>query len=89
MLEKAKLWLRIAGNDFDGEITDLIEACKADLKRCGVIRCEESDPLVQQAIKLYCKANFGYDERAERFGQAYSALRDSMSMCGDYNTAPK
>lgn len=61
MLDKVKKVLRIKSDKLDDEILDLIEACKIDLSISGVKKIDETDALVIQAIKLYCKANFGLD----------------------------
>lgn len=88
MLEKVKLALRIKSNKLDEEITDLIEACKIDLSLSGVRKIEDTDPLIQQAIKLYCKANFGLDNKdSEKYQKSYDMLKISLSLCGDYNVA--
>lgn len=84
LLTEIKLALRIKSDDFDAEITDLIEMAKKDLSIAGVIQIVETDPLVKQAVKLYCKGNFGYDENSERFQLSYLNLKQSMSLCGDY-----
>ena len=64
MLEIIKQALRVSGNDLDEEITDLIEAAKADLILSGVHKdnVEDDDPLIKRAITVYCKANFGYED---------------------------
>ena len=86
MLEKVKLALRIKSNKLDEEITDLIEACKIDLSLSGVKRIKDTDSLIQQAIKLYCKANFGLDNKdSEKYQKSYEMLKISLSLCGDYN----
>lgn len=86
--EMVKVRLRVKSTAFDdAEIQPLIDTCKADLTRVG-IHPDESDPLVQQAVALYCKANFGYADdpkEAERFQKAYEGLRDSMSLSGDFS----
>lgn len=77
--------LRIKSNAFDeGELGPLIQAALRDLRRVGV-RTPEGDPLVVQAVVLYCKANFGFDQTGPRFQAAYEALRDSMALSGDYS----
>ena len=63
MLEKVKLALRIKNYKLDDDITDLIDACKIDLSISGVKKIDETDALVIQAVKLYCKANFGLDNK--------------------------
>ena len=63
ILEKVKLALRIRANAYDIDIYDLIESAKLDLSISGVKKIDEEDPLIQQAIKTYCKANFGLDNK--------------------------
>ena len=86
MLEKIKLALRIKTNKLDEEIQDLIEACKIDLSISGVKKINETDPIIIRAITLYCKANFGLDNKdSEKYNNSYELLKMSLKMCGDYN----
>lgn len=85
LIEEVKTALRIRNTAFDDEIQGLIDACKLDLSIAGVKVIKEDEPLTNQAIKLYCKANFGYDDNSEKFAEAYLNLKQSMSLCGDYN----
>ena len=86
MLEKVKLALRIKNNKLDDDITDLIDACKIDLSISGVKKIDETDALVIQAVKLYCTANFGLDNKdSEKYQKSYDMLKNSMALCGDYN----
>jgi hypothetical protein len=75
MLEKIKLAIPIKSSVYDQEILDLIEACKIDLMLGGVNPIEEDNPIIIQAIKFYCKANFGKDPNSERFKDAYEKLK--------------
>lgn len=75
--------IRVSTQDSKEEVQDLIEAAKKDMSTKG-IQGDEKDPLYFQALVLYCKANYGYDEDTERFQKAYESLRDSMSLSGDY-----
>lgn len=86
MLEKVKLALRIKINSFDNEIEDLIEACKIDLSMSGVKKINEDDVIIQRSIIVYCKANFGLDNKdSEKYQKSYDLLKQSLSLCGDYN----
>lgn len=86
LLEKIKLALRIKTAMFDDEITDLLEACKIDLRLAGVNKIEETDPLIQRAVILYCKANFGLENKdSVRYQNSYDMLKTSLSLAGDYN----
>ena len=87
MLELARGWvLRNSSNTaFDGELSDLIDACKSDLRHRGVVKISDDDPLIKQAVKLYCKGNFGYGgSDAEGYQKSYESLAVSLSLCGDY-----
>ena len=66
------------------EVTDLIMAAAADLQGQGVEKIEFNDPLTKQAVKLYCKAHYGYDSNSEKYLEAYQALSMSMALLSDY-----
>ncbi len=86
LVKKIKLWLRgiDMGDMLDDEIWQDVLACCADLRLSGVVKTDLDDPLIQQAIKLYCKAHFGYEEDSEKFQRAYDALKASLSLSGEY-----
>ena len=69
------------------EINDCIEACKRDLQQAGVVNLDESDALIIRAITIYCKAEFGYSEKAQQFRQSYDSLKLALSLMEEYNTA--
>ena len=75
--------LRVKSREAEEEIAELVESCKKELEIAGVYGDEE-DPVYFQALVLYCKSHFGYDEGTERFLQAFKSLRDSMALSGDY-----
>lgn len=86
MLNKVKLALRKKGNVFDEEILDLIEEAKLDLKTSGVMVIDEEDPLIQKAIKTYCKSNFGLENKdSEKYENSYESIKNKLTLCGDYN----
>ena len=86
MSESIKLALRIKSSAFDEEIKDLIESAKLDLKISGIVKVDEKDPLILQAIKTYCKANFGLDNKdSEKYQKSYDMLKQHLALCGDYN----
>lgn len=93
MLDKVKLALRVSASAFDDEITDLIAAAKADLRLVGVNVPEDEegspegkagDPLIERAIILYAKAEFGFNDDAERYRNAYDYLKCALSLTADY-----
>lgn len=95
MLDKVKNALRVKTAAFDDEIEGLIDACKADLRLVGVNVPEETtpaegetpaagDPLIERAVILYAKANFGFNAESEKYQKAYDLLKCSLSLAGDY-----
>lgn len=90
LTEKMRAALRISSTSakITEEIEDCIAACKADLKNDGVKRIDETDALIIRAITLYCKAEFGYQNNAEKFRKSYDTLKMRLSMSQEYNTAP-
>lgn len=88
-LDRVKTALRIRNTAFDeDEIQPIIDACIADLRLAGVGQVYEEDPLVQRAVVLYAKANFGFEAESEKYREAYEHLKASMSLAGDYSAFP-
>lgn len=85
-VQKLRKSLRIMTDEFDEEISTLTDACKTDMKLAGVRYFEESDPLCQQALEFYCKANFGYTDDSDKFLERYRMLRDTMAVSSCYGT---
>lgn len=91
LLDACRATLRIPAfvNDYDEEITDVIEAARAELVAGGVSEAkanDDSDGRVRLAIKVYVKANFGMDNPdAERFMKSFDAMLTSMSGDSAYN----
>lgn len=85
MLDKVRLALRITHNKLDGELLDLINACIYDLTIAGINKIDESDPLIQQVVKTYCKAEYEEDvQKANRLNQAYVSLKIALCLSGEY-----
>lgn len=85
MLNKVKLALRIKSNSLDEELNDLINAGIQDLRMAGITFIDKDDPLIIQAIKLYCKSNFETDiNKAIRYKQSFEHLKQSLSLSSDY-----
>lgn len=91
LLDACRAALRIPAfvNDYDEEISDVIEAARAELVAGGVAVAkahDDSDGRVRLAIKVYVKANFGMDNQdAERFMKAFETMLTSMSGDSAYN----
>jgi hypothetical protein len=88
LTEKMRAALRISSTSekITEEIEDCIAACKADLKNDGIKVLDETDELVVRAVTLYCKAEFGYNDKAEKFRESYDTLKMRLAMSKEYNT---
>ena len=84
--------MRLSGTALDGEVSDLINAAIADLRLVGISVPEVQgspseklgDPLLERAIVLYAKAEFGWNNDAERYRKAYDYLKCALSLSGDH-----
>ena len=80
--------LRLTTDDFDNEITDLINAARADLALGGVVEekaNDETDPLILKAVETYVKAEFGLDnDDAERYRASYKEQRNGLTLPKSY-----
>ena len=83
LIEELKRIVRVRSADAELELQGLVEACKKELELAGIYG-DEADPLYRQAVRLYCKSHYGYDEDTERFQAAFGSLRDAMALSGDY-----
>lgn len=91
ILAKVKLALRITTDAFDSELTDLIDACIADLRIAGIsteIMGTEylQIPAVIMAVTTYCKINFGKIDGAEydRLKASYDEQKKQLGMATGY-----
>ncbi len=87
-IERIKKRIRVKSMNTDEEVEELVKTCLKELEIAGVYGTLE-DETYFQAVVLYCKANYGYDENTERFQRAYEKLRDAMSLSGDYEKVEK
>lgn len=99
MVGKIRTALRISHTKLDDDIKSNIETALLDMKRLGIDtfkRDEEGeivskdylpelkDVLVEKAVELYCKASFDFQGKGEQYQKSYEALRDSLSLSGEY-----
>lgn len=79
--------LRQKSSTFDDEIEALIQAALLDLKGSGVTNLDTTDPLIQRAVILYARANFGMGDPADRkeYERSYDKLKLHLSVSKDYN----
>lgn len=76
--------VRVTSQTAYEDIEELLQAFPHEMDIAGACVTDLDDALTWQAAKLYCKSHYGYDEDTERFHKAFSALRDSMALSGDY-----
>lgn len=85
LLKKIKNNLRISHSALDDDLSDTILACLTDLQVCGVKAPDASDPLILNAVKLYCRKEFTDDtSKAAEYQLRYDALKSSLMMTGEY-----
>lgn len=85
LVPTARVWLGYTTDTFDDELEQTIQACVLDLQNGGVVYPDLSDKLIQQAVKLYLKAFFRYDDKADRFEKSYEFLKKALELSSDYN----
>ena len=85
LFEKIKKGLRISHSALDDEISLNIDTAKLDLQLAGVEKLDDNDALIIKAMTLYCRWQFDYDNQADRYELAYTALKIALSLSGDYN----
>jgi hypothetical protein len=85
MLEKIKLALRITHSALDEDIQADIDACLTDLKVCGVVYASSDDPLIYNAVKLWCRSIYTDDTaKGSEYLRRYDALKSSLMMAEGY-----
>lgn len=92
LFDKAKVAVRSTFDDveLDNELNDLIVAARDDLRVFGLVDKAHSSygddsSLVTQAVLLYVKAHWGYDNPdAERFGALYDELKNKLSVSSQF-----
>lgn len=86
-LERVKLSLRVAGDDFDEEIKDLMRAALLDLGITDInseVLNEAPDPLVKQAVITYVKIHFGEPDEYDRLKASYFEQKAQLLMASNY-----
>ncbi len=86
MLDKVKITLKITTTDFDSELTDLINAAILDLGIAGILNTGQTDALVVQAIRTYCRLHWGTPADYDDLKSSYDEQKAQMSMNSRYNT---
>ena len=85
MLNKIKTALRISHGALDADIQADIDACLADLRVCGVKYAKEDDPLIFNAVKLFCRSVYTDDPaKGAEYLRRYDALKACLMMAEGY-----
>lgn len=92
LLDKVKVACRVASTAYDSELTDLIQAALADLGitdiRPDVLSASQALPLIEMAVKTYCRINFPYDGMEdgtlERLKSSYDEQKAQLLMSSAY-----
>nr|DAG63839.1 MAG TPA: head to tail adaptor [Caudoviricetes sp.] len=93
LLAACRASLRIPAycNDFDEEISDIIDAARSELHAGGVCPdkvADDEDGRIRLAIKVYVKANFGMDNPdSEKLMQSFDCMLTAMRGDSAYNGA--
>ena len=84
-LEKIKQALRASHSKLDDDIQADIEACLADLQLVGVKYKGEEDPLIFNAIKLWCRSLYTDDPaKGAEYLRRYEGLKACLMMAEGY-----
>ncbi len=84
-LEKIKLAIRRSHDKLDEDLQADIDFAKADLQRVGIVHAGEEDPLIYNAIKLYCQAaNTGDPVQGAEYLKRYEALKSCLQLAEGY-----
>ena len=85
MLQAVKLALAITVDDFDPELSDLIQAALSDLQSNGVhAYMKQGAPLIRQAVKTYVRAHFHSPADYDRLLAAYEEQKGHLMKCTGY-----
>lgn len=89
MVNKIKTALRITHNYLDDDIANTIATARLELIRMGVaidVANDETDELVNMAIKTYCLGVYATNERMmEGFQKSFEVQADSLRKSAGYS----
>ena len=84
-LVKIKQAIRRSHNKLDEDLQADIDAGMADLRACGVTYADETDPLIFNALKLWCRSlNTDDAAKGAEYLRRYEALKGSLMMAEGY-----
>ena len=89
MLEKVRLAMPVTVDSYDAELQDLINSALYDLKTNGVDALNmQTDALVVQAVKTYCRAHFRHPPDYDKLLSAYEEQKGHLMNCTGYTVFP-
>ena len=83
-LDKVRMALRITTTAYDEELTDLIEASKADMGIAGVEVPQTLDEVVIKAVITYCKMSFGIPDDYDKLKKSYDEQKAQLVTATGY-----
>lgn len=86
LLDKVKLALRLTVNNYDSDLTDLINAARIDLGIAGVILPSELDAICERAIISYVRIHFDKlaDGEYDRLKASYDEQKAQLMTATGY-----
>jgi hypothetical protein len=86
LLDKVKLALRLTVNNYDSDLTDLINAARIDLGIAGVILPAELDAICECAIISYVRIHFDRlaDGEYDRLKASYDEQKAQLMTATGY-----
>lgn len=86
MISAVKLSLAITVNNFDTEISDLIDAALLDLGIAGVTGYADNNKLVLMAVKTYVRAHFQSPADYDKLKAAYDEQKGQLMIATGYTS---
>ena len=84
-LTKIKQAIRRTHDKLDEDLQADIDACLADLRSVGIVHTGETDPLIFNAIKLWCRSLDTDDvAKSAEYMRRYEALKACLMMAEGY-----
>lgn len=85
IVAKIRQALRIKHTALDDDIQADVEACLADLRVVGVVHADNTDPLIYNAVKLYCRSLYTDDTvKGAEYLRRYEALKSCLMAAEGY-----
>ena len=86
MLANVKAALRITVDNYDGELSTLIDAAQTDLGIAGVVLPQELDAICERAVITYCKVHFSAltDGEYSRLKASYDEQKAQLATATGY-----